>query len=49
MCECEGNRSMDIKTPRNVHLSGFYKRYKYDILKYMSGLDFFTGAMPFIL
>ncbi|CAH1954422.1 unnamed protein product [Acanthoscelides obtectus] len=27
MCDCEkGNRSMDMKTPRNVHLSAFYKR-----------------------
>ncbi|CAH1179474.1 unnamed protein product [Phaedon cochleariae] len=26
MCDCESNRSMDVKTPRNVYLSGFYKR-----------------------
>ncbi|VEN50039.1 unnamed protein product [Callosobruchus maculatus] len=27
MCECQTrNRSIDVKTPRNVHLSAFYKR-----------------------
>ncbi|XP_023013218.2 damage-control phosphatase ARMT1 [Leptinotarsa decemlineata] len=26
MCNCESNKSMDMKTPRNVYLSAFYKR-----------------------
>ncbi|KAJ8948778.1 hypothetical protein NQ318_022909, partial [Aromia moschata] len=26
MCDCESERTMDMKTPRNVYLSAFYKR-----------------------
>ncbi|CAH0546201.1 unnamed protein product [Brassicogethes aeneus] len=26
MCDCDYNRSLDIATPRNVYLSGYYKR-----------------------
>ncbi|CAG9855611.1 unnamed protein product [Phyllotreta striolata] len=25
-CDCNSNRSLDIRTPKNVHLSAFYKR-----------------------